>query len=594
MSTIKRDHLNVTVGEPPIGWKSDVVAKLLRNLGFKYVLLNPGASYRGLHDSIVNYLGNENPQMVLCLNEDHVVSIAHGYAKATDEPLACVLHSNVGLMHGMMGLFNAWADRVPMFVLGATGPVAPEKRRPWIDWIHTTKDQGAMLRNFIKWDDEPRSVPGIIEGMLRGFQMTTSLPRAPVYVCLDAGLQEEAVDGPVVIPDIARFGPASPPAAAPDDVAAIAALIEGAVSPVFLIGRGSRRQDDWDRRVALAERTGAAVLTSLRERAVFPTEHPQHVGTPSGWVTAGARKALNEADLLVSFDWIDLNGYLQQINRRTSALPAKIVHISLESVLHNGWSMDHFGLAPADMFLTADADTVVRQLLDSLQSRASSPRTPWFTNSPSKPVGYGANGQSELVPHDIEVALTALRAEYDFTLAHTTIGWASTDFHFRGPLDYLGHDGGAGLAAGPGLTIGAALALQGSGRIVVGVLGDGDFLQGVMALWTAAHYGIAALFIVSNNRSNFNDEIHQETVANARKRPVENRWVGQRIDDPAVDLAAMARAQGVEAIGPVATVPDLVAAIRDGLAVVKAGRPFLIDARVKPGYANIILSRHDD
>jgi len=194
------------------GWGSDVAAEMLRALGIGWVALNPGASYRGFHDSLVNHLGNQQPQMLLCLNEDHVVSIPHGYAKATDEPMACVLHSNVGLMHGLMGVFNAFCDRMPMLVLGATGPVAPEKRRPWIDWIHTAKDQGALLRGFTKWDDEPRSVPGIVEGMLRAHQATMALPRAPVYVCLDAGLQEQKLDAPVTLPDIARYrAPAAPP-----------------------------------------------------------------------------------------------------------------------------------------------------------------------------------------------------------------------------------------------------------------------------------------------------------------------------------------------------------------------------------------------
>ena len=130
-------HFDRPEGKPDekIGWGSNVAAAMLRRFGFPYVSLNPGASYRGLHDSIVNHLGNETPSMVLCLHEDHAVAIAHGYAKATGEPMACILHSNVGLMHGMMSLYNAWCDRVPMFVLGATGPVNSAQRRPWIDWI---------------------------------------------------------------------------------------------------------------------------------------------------------------------------------------------------------------------------------------------------------------------------------------------------------------------------------------------------------------------------------------------------------------------------------------------------------------------------
>ena len=167
--------VNIDPSQQP-GWASDIAAAMLHKTGIKYVALNPGASYRGFHDSLVNFLGNRAPQMLLCLHEDHAVSIAHGYAKATDEPMACVLHSNVGLLHGLMGIFNAWCDRMPMLVFGATGPVESEKRRPWIDWIHTAKDQGALLRDFTKWDDEPRSPEGIVEGILRGAQMTRSAP----------------------------------------------------------------------------------------------------------------------------------------------------------------------------------------------------------------------------------------------------------------------------------------------------------------------------------------------------------------------------------------------------------------------------------
>src|SRR6185312_9177504 len=263
--------------EYPLGWKSDVAAEMLRRLDIPYVALNPGASYRGFHDSLVNYLGNRAPQMIVCLHEDHVVAIAHGYAKATDKPMGAILHSNVGLMHGLMGLFNAFCDRVPMMVIGATGPVAPEKRRPWIDWIHTTKDQAAMLRNYIKWDDEPRSTDGVIEAFLRGYQLTASKPSAPVYICLDAGLQEESVQGEVTVPDVARYLPMTLPAAPVADVRAVADLVQAANSPVFLFGRGSREQRHWDARVTLAELAGASVMTSQRERAAFPTQHGLHV-----------------------------------------------------------------------------------------------------------------------------------------------------------------------------------------------------------------------------------------------------------------------------------------------------------------------------
>ena len=96
------------------GFGSDVVADALRALDIPYIALNPGASYRGLHDSLVNYLGNERPQMLLCLHEESAVAIAHGYAKVTGKAMAAAVHSNVGLMHATMAIFNAWCDRMPM------------------------------------------------------------------------------------------------------------------------------------------------------------------------------------------------------------------------------------------------------------------------------------------------------------------------------------------------------------------------------------------------------------------------------------------------------------------------------------------------
>jgi len=579
--------------QPPIAWGSDVAAAMLRAIGTKYVALNPGASYRGFHDSLVNFLGDVEPTMLLCLHEDHAVSIAHGYAKATDEPMGVVLHSNVGLMHGLMGIFNAYCDRMPMIVVGATGPVAPEKRRPWIDWIHTAKDQGALLRDYAKWDDEPRSAEGIVEAFIRGKQLTTSEPKAPVYICLDAGLQEQAVDPDnIVVPPMERYAAAEFPCAPGDTVEEVADLLANAKAPLFLFGRGSRRQVDWDRRVRLAEAVGASVMTSIRERCVFPTDHPLVACSPFYWLNPQAKSVVSKADVIVSFDWVDLNGLLQQVQRRTSRTSAKIVHASLDSNLHRGWSMDYFGVAPVDYPVMANADAFAEQLLSAIE-RKHGGKAKW-TGRPTPTIAtpeYATTAGGEIAPRDIEVALAKVRGTRKLTLAHVTIGWAGDAYHFRDPLDFLGHDGGGGLAAGPGITIGAALALKDSGRIVVSVLGDGDLLQGITALWTSARYGIPALFIVSNNRSNFNDEIHQETIAKHRGRPVENRWIGQRIDEPAIDLVKMAEAQGVQGEGPINSIAALETAIVRGLDAVAAGKSYFIDVRVAAGYANPPLAR---
>jgi thiamine pyrophosphate-dependent acetolactate synthase large subunit-like protein len=180
--------------------------------------------------------------------------------------------------------------------------------------------------------------------------------------------------------------------------------------------------------------------------------------------------------------------------------------------------------------------------------------------------------------------LNEVTKDMNVCLTRLPLGWNGAYRHFRHPMDYLGADGGGGVGAGPGLTVGAALALRDSGRLVAAILGDGDFLMGVTALWTATHYRIPCLIIVANNRSFYNDELHQERVARERGRPVENKWVGQRIDGPDIDLAMMAGAQGAVGIGPVTEVSQLRPSLEKAITTVRAGAVCVIDVRVQPGY----------
>jgi thiamine pyrophosphate-dependent acetolactate synthase large subunit-like protein len=167
---------------------SDVIVDLLKALGVEYVALNPGASFRGLHDSLVNYGGNTSPEIIECCHEEISVAIAHGYAKAAGKPMVAMVHNIVGLQHASMAIFNAWCDRVPVVVIGGGGPMDSTKRRPWIDWVHTALVQGNLVRDFVKWDDQPTSLPAAIESLLRGWKLAQTEPKGPVYVCLDVGI----------------------------------------------------------------------------------------------------------------------------------------------------------------------------------------------------------------------------------------------------------------------------------------------------------------------------------------------------------------------------------------------------------------------
>jgi thiamine pyrophosphate-dependent acetolactate synthase large subunit-like protein len=501
------------------------------------------------------------------------VAIAHGYAKVTGKPLAAAVHANVGLMHASMAMFNAWCDRVPIIVLGATGPVDAPKRRPWIDWIHTARDQGALVRSYTKWDDQPASAEAAREALLRAAWLATTPPCGPVYINLDVGMQEAPLAEPLPSLDTARCVPAVAPVLPdPTSLSQAATLLRAAQRPAILFGRGSRRDDHWANRVALAEALGARVLTDLKLAAVFPTDHPLHAGAPATFQGPEATRILAEADVVLSLDWVDLAGTL-----RSAGATAKVINVSIDHQIHNGWSMDHQGLPPVDLFLAADTDAVVAALLAQLPPPATRPAPkPW----PEMTFEPGTIS----VPQMAQTLRAALGTR-PASLLHVSLSWNAAAWPFRAPLDYIGGDGGAGIGAGPGIAVGAALALRGSRRLPVAVCGDGDFLMGVTALWTAVHYHIPLLIVVANNRSFFNDELHQERVARARNRPVENRWIGQRIADPEIDLARMATAQGALGFGPVNETGDLPRLFAEAIAAVEAGAVAVVDVRVAPGYA---------
>ncbi len=567
----------VAAGANAAAFGSDVVAETLRALDIPYIALNPGASFRGLHDSLVNFLGNERPQMLLCLHEEAAIAIAHGYAKVTGRAMACAVHSNVGLFHATMAMFNAWCDRMPMLVIGATGPVDAPKRRPWIDWIHTARDQGAIVRGFTKWDDQPASPQAAREAVMRAAWIANTAPMGPTYVVRDAGLQEMTLAESLPPLDAARFAPPVASAAPADAMQKAAALLARAKQPVILAGRVSRKLPDWNARVALAEAIDARVVTDIKVGAAFPTDHPLHVGAPSFLApTPDAIEAIASADVILSLDWVDPAGTLK--SAKAPAPGATVIQISLDHHLHNGWSMDYQGLPPVDLFLAADPDIATHNLIDILGAKPKPKLSAVAT--PAAKLSEGALSVEHLA-RGLRLAI----GDRDASLLHLPLSWNGAWWPFRHPLDYLGSDGGGGVGGGPGISVGAALALKDSGRLPVAICGDGDFLMGVTALWTAAHYRIPLLIVVANNRSFFNDELHQERVARMRNRPVENRWIGQRIADPDIDLAALGRAQGAQGFGPLTQAGDLGKTFAQAIAAVDDGAVAVVDVRVEPGYA---------
>lgn len=562
---------------------SDPMALMLRELGYRYIALTPGASFRGLHDSLVNYLGNEKPELLLCVHEESAVALAHGWTRVTGLPMPVALHSNVGLMHATMAIFNAWCDRIPMVIIGAQGPLDAMARRPWVDWIHTSTDLGALVRGYTKWDNQPGSVPAALESILRAHQIATTQPAGPTYVCLDAGLQEQPLTTMPPLPALTRH---APPTSAEPDQGALAATLEilkTARRPLMMLGRVSPRREDWDRRVRLAEKLGAHVLTDIKTGASFPTAHPAQPFPPTLYVTPEAGGLIRDADAILVLDWIDPAGTMRQACM--GELPkGKVVLCSLDQYSHNGWSMDYQALPPADVNMLASPDRLVERMLAALSSEADSPRIA-VTPAPQIPGPDMIEGRIsvEAMARTIVDVLTPEKPSY----IRLPLGWPGASCRFDDPLDYIGFDGGGGIGSGPGMAAGAALALRDMGinRLPVAVLGDGDFLMGVTALWTAVHYKTPLLVLVANNRSFFNDELHQERMARLRGRPIENRSIGLRMENPPIDLAMLARGQGAHGIGDVTTPDDLSTALCEAVRLVRAGQVVVIDISVAPEYA---------
>jgi acetolactate synthase-1/2/3 large subunit len=557
---------------------SDIIAEALREQRFPYICLNPGASYRGLHDSLVNHLGNQTPEIITCMHEEHAVGIAQGYAKITDQALAVAVHSNVGLMHASMGVFNAWCDRVPMLILGATGPLDAAKRRPWIEWIHTTVDQGSMVRGFTKWDDQPASPEAAVESIRRGVILTNTAPSGPVYVNLDVSIQEQEINVRPKFDDISHFPTpdnAEPPKAA---LAEALDILSRAKRPFIFCGRGGRSEAEWNNRIKLAERLNARTTTHVKLPAGFPTTHPLFIGE-TGWRLEGTVfDAIRSADAIIMLDWLDGGNALRLAFPPGSPRPP-VINISNDFHIHRGWSMDYGGLTAVDVSIPTVPCTAVSALLEGLAKPAPVQQLKEWDVPPV--VGKGNIGVMDLAR-----AFFHASKGREICLTGRPLGWPLNANEITHPLGFLGHTGGGGLGAGTSIAVGAALGLReiGSKRRAVAILGDGDYTMGLTAIWNAATLKLPILFLIANNQSYFNDEDHQIKIAQRRGRPTENAPIGQRMQEPEPNLAGLARDLGLEAPEPITDLTDLQAALIHSLDRVENGAAVVLDVRVRQEY----------
>ena len=355
-----------------------------------------------------------------------------------------------------------------------------------------------------------------------------------------------------------------------------AALLKGASRPVIMLGRSSRKAEYWTPRIKLAEKLGACVVTDLKQGATFPTDHPAHYCPPFNALGQDARKLLCEADVILALDWIDLGGALRQA-KSVGIVGAKIIACSLDQNLHTGANMEYQALPPVDVAIASTADVVVGELNGAL---GSGRKDPWKVKVPGK--AKSGNGAAI----SMEQVAGALRDQFNdpenVTFCTLGRGWPFDVWPLQNGMAYLGKDGGGGLGSGPGISVGSALALAEQGRYAISMLGDGDFCMGATAIWSAVRHRIPLLVLINNNRSYFNDELHQDGVARTRGREVKNRWIGLRLEDPSPDIAKLAEAQGAVGIGPITKAEDVKGAIEKGVDVLKKGGVCVIDFHINP------------
>jgi len=571
---------------------SDLIVDLMKAFDIEYAAFNPGATFRGIHDSILNHGGNKKPEIIFCCHEEYSVAIAHGYAKVKGKPMAAITHNMVGLQHASMAIFNAWCDRVPVIVMGGTGPMDTTRRRPWIDWVHTALVQGNQVRDYVKWDDQPYSIQSVPDSFIRAYRIATTEPMAPVYICYDADIQEDPITAAMEIPDVSRFAPPAPVQAEPEALKRAAQLLVEARNPLIIADYVGRNAEAVAALVKLAELLAIPVIDK-GGRFNFPNTHPLDI-------TGSAGEFIEKADVILALDVLDLYGALVKVNRTTRVAEyvtkpsAKIIHISMNDMLVKSWVHDYYALQAVDVPISANTAIAIpaltgicRNLLrkNEAQKKAVKGRFDEIRKHHDETRKRWAEESGRL--SDAKVVATSFLAhelwevirKEDWVLANGSArGWARRVWDWTRPCQYLGDSGGAGLGYGLSASIGAALAHKGSGKICVDIQADGDLLMTASALYTAAHHKIPLLIVMHNNRSYYNSEEHGINLAKFRNRPVELAGIGTQVDNPSVDFKKVAEGFGVYAEGPIFRSEELQPALKRALAVVKEKKlPALVD-----------------
>jgi len=573
----------------------DFMVDVFKTLDLEYVAANPGSSFRGLHESIVNYGGNRAPEFITCCHEESSVAMAHGYFKAEGKPMAVLVHGTVGLQHAAMAIYNAYCDRVPLYIV-AGNSIDATQRRPGVEWTHSVQDAAAMVRDFIKWDDLPASLQHFAESAVRAYKIAMTPPMMPVLLVADGALQEDPVSSHAA-PRVPRLTRATPPQGDSAAVAEAARWLVAAESPVIVADRAARTHAGMARLVELAEALQAPVIDQ-GGRLNFPTRHALNHSDR-------ARELVSGADVILGLEltdfWGTVDAYRDQLERTSRPITkpgAKLVSITAGDLFVKGNYQDIQRYPEVDLAMAADAEATLPALIDAVRRLTTGDRTRVFEERGRKlstdrqrllerarTEATYAWDASPISTARLSAELWAQIKDADWSLVSPVdfvSRWPLRLWDFNKPYQFLGSSGGAGVGYGAPAAAGAALANRKRGRLSVAIQADGDLMYAPGVLWTAAHHKIPLLSVMHNNRAYHQEVMHVQRMANRHNRGITQASIGTTIDNPNIDFAGLARSMGVHAEGPITDPKDLGPAIRKALEAVRAGEPALVDVVSQP------------
>ena len=574
---------------------ADCMADVIKTFGFEFLCANPGSSFRGLHESIVNYGGNRAPELITCCHEESAVAMAHGYAKIDGRPIGVLAHGTVGLQHAAMALYNAYCDRVPVFVI-VGNTLDATARRPGVEWTHSVQDAGSMVRDFVKWDDVPVSLPHFAESAVRAYKIAMTPPMGPVLLVADSELQEDPVPDAFVL-KIPKLTLASPPQGDSAAVLETARLLVAADNPVLVADRAARTPAGMALLVELAETLQAAVVDQ-GGRLNFPSRHPLNQ-------SSRARAAIADADVIVGLElndlWGTLNAFRDQLHRstrRVARVDATVVSVSARDLSMKANYQDFQRYPEVDVAIAADAEATLPSLIDAVKRLATDDRRRTFAERGKKlaeqsrtaleksraDAAYGWDASPITTARLTVEVWNAIKRE-DWSLVsylNPVSGWPMRLWPFDKPYQFIGGSGGSGIGYTAPASVGAALANRRHGRLTVDIQTDGDLMYAPGVLWTAAHHRIPLLMVMHNNRAYHQETMHLQRMANRHNRGIDRAQIGTTIDDPAIDFAKLAQSLGVHGEGPIADPKDLGPTLSRAVAIVKRGEPAVVDVVTEP------------